>query len=310
VHEIERVAILGAGAMGAVLASRFNAAPGFSTCLIARGERRERLMRTGLTVNEETFYLPVIDPAEARMPVDLILVGLKHHKLPEAVPGLGSLVGPGTTFISVMNGLDSETYIGSLHGMDKVLICISVGIDALRQEGKVTYTTLGKLQFGEADNTQISARFSGRVSRVQAALDRAGIPYETPPDMLRVLWWKFMINVGVNQASAMMRAPYGVFHTSPDARAVMFGLMREVLALAACEGIHLEEQDLAAWDAFLQTLSPQGKTSMLQDIDAGRRTEVEIFAGKAVELGRTHGVPTPMNEMALHIIRTLEDATG
>ncbi len=305
-HEIERIAILGAGAMGAVLASRFNAAPGFSTCLIARGERRDRLMKTGLTVNEETFFLPVIDPAEAQTPADLILVALKHHQLPEAVPGLGDLVGPKTTFISVMNGLDSETYIGSLYGMDKVLICISVGIDALRQEGKVTYTTLGKLQFGEADNTQVS----GRVSRVQSAFHRAGIPHETPTDMLRVLWWKFMINVGVNQASAMMRARYGVFHTSPDARAVMFGLMREVLALAACEGIHLEEQDLAAWDAFLQTLSPQGKTSMLQDIDAGRKTEVEIFAGKAVELGRTHGVPTPMNEMALHIIRTLEGNAG
>ena len=119
-----------------------------------------------------------------------------------------------------------------------------------------------------------------------------------------------MINVGVNQASAMMRAPYGLFHTSSDARAVMFGLMREVLALAACEGIHLEEQDLAVWDAFLQTLSPQGKTSMLQDIDAGRRTEVEIFAGKVVELGRTYGVPTPMNEMALHVIRTLESNAG
>ncbi|MCJ7548661.1 MAG: 2-dehydropantoate 2-reductase [Anaerolineae bacterium] len=305
-HEIERVAILGAGAMGAVLASRFNAAPSFSTCLIARGVRRDRLIETGLTVNRETFFLPVIDPAGAQTPVDLILVGLKHHHLPEAVPGLDRLVGPETIFISVMNGLDSETTIGSLYGRDKVLMCVAVGIDALRQEGKVTYTTLGKLQFGEADNTRIS----DRVARVQSALDRAGIPHETPADMLRVLWWKFMVNVGVNQASAMMRAPYGVFHTEPDARAVMFGLMREVLALAACEGIHLEEPDLAAWDAFLQTLSPQGKTSMLQDIDAGRKTEVEIFAGKAVELGRTHGIPTPMNEMALHVIRTLESTAG
>jgi len=305
-HEIESVAILGAGAMGATLASRVNATPGFSTFLIARGDRRDRLTKTGLTVNGETFFLPVIDPAQAPAPVDLILVGLKHHHLPEAVPGLDRLVGPETIFISVMNGLDSETTIGSLYGRDKVLMCVAVGIDALRQEGKVTYTTLGKLQFGEADNTQIS----DRVARVQSALDHAGIPHETPADMLRVLWWKFMVNVGVNQASAMMRAPYGVFHTSPDARAVMFGLMREVLALAACEGIHLEEPDLAAWDAFLQTLSPQGKTSMLQDIDAGRKTEVEIFAGKAVELGWTHGIPTPMNEMALHVIRTLEINAG
>jgi 2-dehydropantoate 2-reductase len=104
----------------------------------------------------------------------------------------------------------------------------------------------------------------------------------------------------------VMDAPYAVMQTSPDARAVMFGLMREVVTLAERAGVNLHEADIAAWDGFLQTLSPRGKTSMLQDIDAGRKTEVEIFAGKAVELGRAYGIPTPMNEMVLHIIRVLE----
>jgi 2-dehydropantoate 2-reductase len=177
-----------------------------------------------------------------------------------------------------------------------------VGIDALRQDGRVTYTTPGKLYVGEADNRELSPR----VRQVQAALDRAGIAYETPPDMLRMLWWKVMVNVGVNQASAVTRAPYGVFQTSPDARALMFGLMREVIALAAAVGVDLVEDDLDAWDAFLHTLSRTGKTSMLQDIEAGRKTEVEIFAGKMVALGETHGIPTPMNATVLRIIRVLE----
>jgi len=303
---IERVAILGAGAMGSALASRFHVA-GFSTILIGRGERRRRLIETGLTVNGETLRLPVVDPREATQPVDLIVVALKHHHLPDAVPGLGKLVGPETTFISVMNGLDSENYIGGLYGMDKVLYCISVGIDAQRRGDRVIYyTTLGRLQFGEARNEQIGHK----VARVQEALDSADIAHETPVDMMRVLWWKFMVNVGINQASAMTRGTYGVFQTQDDARAVMFGLMREVIALAAAEGIHLDEDDLPAWDAFLQTLSPDGRTSMLQDIEAGRRTEVEIFAGKAVELGQKHGIPVPMNEMALHVIRTLERRAG
>jgi 2-dehydropantoate 2-reductase len=291
--------------MGSVLASRFHAAPNLTASLIAAGERHQRLRESGITVNGETIHLPVIDPAAASTPVDLILVALKHHHLQEAIPGLDKLVGPDTLFISVMNGLDSETYIGSIYGMDKVLYCISVGIDALRQNGQVTYTIVGTLQFGDADNTEIS----DRVLRVQRALDAAGIPYKNPHDMLRALWWKFMINVGINQASAMTRAPYRIFQASPGARAVMFGLMREVLTLAEAEGIHLSEEDLPAWDVILQTLSPDGKTSMLQDIEAGRKTEVEIFAGKAVELGKRHGIPTPMNEMALHVIRTLEEVT-
>jgi 2-dehydropantoate 2-reductase len=302
---IHHVAILGAGAMGSVLASRFHAVPTLTTSLVATGERSHRLRENGITVNGEILHLPVIDPAKAEQPVDLIIVALKHHHMPEALPGLDRLVGLETTFLSVMNGLDSEAYIGSLYGMEKVLYCISVGIDALRQHGEVTYTTVGTLQFGEAENIAISER----VRRVQRALAAAEIPYQTPPDMLRALWWKFMVNVGVNQASAMTRAPYRAFQTSPDARAVMFGLMREVLALAEAEGIHLDEDDLPAWDAFLQTLSPDGKTSMLQDVDAGRKTEVEIFAGKAVELGRTHDIATPMNEMALHVIRVLESQT-
>jgi 2-dehydropantoate 2-reductase len=124
--------------------------------------------------------------------------------------------------------------------------------------------------------------------------------------MVRVLWWKWMINVGVNQASVALGAPYGVFQESEDARALMDSAMREAIALARAAGVDLGEQDIADWHAILATLSPEGKTSMLQDVDAGRKTEVEIFGGKAVELGQQHGIPTPVNQALLHIIRVLE----
>ena len=115
-----------------------------------------------------------------------------------------------------------------------------------------------------------------------------------------------MVNVGMNQASAVMRAPYGVFQSSPDAQALMESLMREVIVLAEAAGVNLEEQDLKNWYAFLNSLSPLGKTSMLQDIEAGRKTEVDIFAGKVVELGKTLAVPTPVNQALLQTIRILE----
>ena len=95
-----------------------------------------------------------------------------------------------------------------------------------------------------------------------------------------------MVNVGMNQASAVMRAPYGVFQTMPEAQALMEALMHEVIVLAEHAGVNLVEQDIADWYGFLNTLSPQGKTSMLQDIEAGRKTEVEIFGGKVVALGK------------------------
>jgi 2-dehydropantoate 2-reductase len=141
---------------------------------------------------------------------------------------------------------------------------------------------------------------------VQQAFDKAGIKYETPPDMIRMLWWKFMVNVGMNQASAVMRAPYGVFQTYPDAQGLMEALMQEVITLAKVKNVNLVEKDIEDWYGFLNILSPQGKTSMLQDIEAGRKTEVEIFGGKMVELGKNHGIPTPVNQTVLQIIRILE----
>jgi 2-dehydropantoate 2-reductase len=301
---IQKVAILGAGAMGAYFAGRFFDTSGFSTVLIATGQRKDRLEKNGLVVNGKSYILPVLDPEETASPADLIIVALKHQHLKDAVAGLNKLVGPDTTFISVMNGLDSEEYIGSIYGMDKVLYTISVAIDAVRQDNRITYSKPGKHYFGQAVNTRND--LSQRVRCVQQAFDRAGIVYETPDDMIRMLWWKFMINVGINQASAVLRAPYGVFQTSADARDLTETLMREVISLAAVMKVNLSEKDIEQWYVFQKTLSPQGKTSMLQDIEAKRKTEVEMFAGKVVELGQTHGVATPVNQAVYRIIRVLE----
>jgi 2-dehydropantoate 2-reductase len=301
-----KIAILGAGAMGSAYAARFAEAPGCTTVLVARGERHDRLAREGLVVNGKPYLLPVVHPEETSAATDLILVALKHHHLPGAVRDLRNLVGARTTILSVMNGLDSEAALGAVYGMDKVLYAVSVGIDAVRHGNRVTYTKPGKLYFGEATN----APPSERVRRVGALLDRAGIAHETPPDMIRTLWWKFMINVGVNQASAAMRAPYGTFQSSKEAQALMEALMRETIALAEAEGVDLSEQDIVAWYGFMNGLSPDGKTSMLQDVEAGRKTEVEMFAGKVVELGGKHGIPTPVNETLLRIIHVLEEQAG
>ncbi len=301
-QKIQKVAILGAGAMGAYFASSFFDAAGFSTVLIAKGHRLDKLKTKGLVVNEKSYAIPVIHPDEATSTVDLIIVALKHHHLEDAVQGLANFVGDSTTIISVMNGLESEEYIGSIYGMDKMLYAVSVAIDALREGNQITYTKPGKHYFGEADNTHLSQR----VLRVQKAFDRAGIVHETPEDMIRMMWWKFMVNVGVNQASAAMRAPFGVFHKSPEAQGLMEALMKEVIALTDVMDVNLTNRDIEEWYTFLNVLSPQGKTSMLQDIEAGRKTEVEIFGEKVVELGKTHGVTTPVNQTVLQIIRVLE----
>jgi 2-dehydropantoate 2-reductase len=127
---------------------------------------------------------------------------------------------------------------------------------------------------------------------------------------MRAMWWKFMINVGVNQASAVLRAPYGVFQASADARALMRSLMTEVVVLAEKAGIDLKEEDIDEWERILASLSPTGKTSMLQDVEAGRKTEVEIFAGKVVSLAAAYGLTAPVNETVRRIIAVIESRSG
>lgn len=303
---IEKVAVVGAGAMGAYFATCFFDHPSFSTALVAEGGRLKKLERDGINVNGKPYRIPVIDPGKADSPVDLLIVAVKHHHLEEAVGNLGKLVGESTLFISVMNGLDSEEIIGSIYGMEKMLYAISLGIDAVRTGNQVNYTTPGVHYFGKIKNATISSK----VRRVQEAFDKAGIRYETPEDMHRWLWWKFMVNVGVNQASAVMRAPYGVFHTNPDAQALMEALMQEVIMLAGVSGVDLSRKDIENWYPVLNRLSAQGKTSMLQDIEANRKTEVELFSGKVIALGKAHDVPTPVNQTIYQIIRVLEQNAG
>ncbi len=300
---IKTVAIVGAGAMGAAYATMFSTAGTFSVFFLASGERYEKLRQQALVVNGKSYAIETMKPEHVKESVDLVLVALKHHHLPNALKDIQAVVGTETTILSVMNGLESEHILGSVCGMDKLVYAIAVGIDAVREENRFSFARPGRIIFGPGPQKDAL----GRVGRLEEALTRAAIPHEVPANIQRVMWWKFMINVGINQASAVLRAAYGVFHSSTNAQALMQMLMQEVITLANKVSIDLSPKDLDEWLAVLATLAPEGKTSMLQDIEAKRKTEVEIFAGRVVAMGLEHGIATPVNQTILHIIKTMEE---
>ena len=298
---IRSIAILGAGAMGGLYASHFAAHGSFDVQFVAAGGRAMRLRDDGLRVNGAWLDFTVADPG-APAPAasaDLVLVAVKHHDMTQALEDCRSIVGEETTFISVMNGLDSEEAIAAAFGVEKVLYCVALGMDAERIGNDVRFRQPGRLVFGEAENSETGAR----VRRVQEALDRAGLAWDTPADMLRALWWKFMVNVGINQASAVMRAPYGVFKSSDPARFLMDALIGEVVELSRYAGVHLDDSDVDRWHQVLANQPDGGKTSMLQDVEAGRRTEVDVFAGKVIALGERYRSATPYNQAVASILR-------
>lgn len=302
---MDKIAIIGAGALGAVYGSILYEMDHGCVCFIASRGRHQRLQNDGIVVNGRHYPIAVTTPEDASH-ADLLIVAVKHHHLDEAIAEMKNAVGPETTILSVMNGIDSEERIAAEYGMDKVIYGLALGIDAVREGSAVTYQNQGRILFGESKNAELTER----VKRIRDLFTRAGIAHVIPPDMVRSLWFKYMINVGANQVSAVLGANYGALRSSSEARELMDSAMREVIAIARVEHVDLREGDIEEWYKVLETLNPAGKTSMLQDVEALRKTEVEMLAGKVIELGRLHGIPTPVNRKLFDELLRIEVSSG
>lgn len=299
---IKNISIIGLGAVGCAYAGMFqNADPG-SLKIIADEGRIERYKKDGFIINGKRYDFDYITPEEECPPADLVVIATKLHGLDEAVKSIKNHVGPDTIILSLLNGIFSEEVVGKEYGMDKILYSFVAGIDSIRVGNKVNFVSTGKIHFGEKDNTSYSAK----VKAVKELFDNVGISYIIRENMIHALWWKFMLNVGLNQASAVLKAPYGVLDKVKEANDLMLSAMKEVVAISKVNGINLNQKDIDDFNSTLKNLYPQGKTSMLQDVEAKRKTEVEMFAGAVCELGKKYGVATPVNEVLYKIIRAME----
>ncbi|TVQ19053.1 MAG: ketopantoate reductase family protein [Spirochaetaceae bacterium] len=309
---IERVCILGAGAVGASIASiiadaRTAAASRDAgadrppeVTLIADGERAQRLRANGIVVNGRHYRLPVTDDAETQ----LIIVAVKSTQLDAALPLLGRAAGRSAIVMSLLNGITSEDAIAAAIGPDRVVPAMILGIDAMGEGDGFRYLNRGTIHYGsDPSRHPVSGEAMDAIAR---CFDAAGLPYSISDDITRTLWWKFMINVGINQASAVLRGEYGLFQRSPHARELMRDAMHEVIELSRVEGTGLTDADIDAWDRTLMGLNPAGRTSMLQDVVAGRPTEVDLFAGTVLEIAARHGIDVPVNRTLYQIIRAIE----
>lgn len=300
--EIKKISLIGLGAIGGTYASRLHDMDPTCLTVIVNQERQARYQTQGFEVRGKRYGFNYVKPEEAVEPADLIIVSVKYHHLQQAIGDIKNHVGENTIILSLMNGISSERCIGEVYGIEKMLYGMVLAIDAERDGSRVTYADTATIYFGEADNS----RLSPKAEAVKALFDRAGIQYIIPTDMLYTLWWKFMFNVGINQTSAVLKAPYSVFQQIEEAEAFLRTAMGEVLVLAQKEGIPLTADSIDEFVNLVKRQSPESKTSMLQDIEAGRKTEVEMLAGTVCELGKKHEVATPINEMLFYMIKTIE----
>ncbi|MCL2736228.1 MAG: ketopantoate reductase family protein [Propionibacteriaceae bacterium] len=299
-----RISIIGLGAMGASYAAKLHGVPDTQIRVIASGERAERLRRDGVIVNGVRHDFEVVSPDQDLPAADLVIVGVKYTGFVQALEDIRHHMGDQTIVLSLLNGITSEAEIAAAYPTCHPLLSITFGVDAVRHGQEVTYSSLGIMEFGEASNT---SDLSWQAQWVARLFDAAGLAYEIPPDMTKRLWWKFMINTGVNQVTAVLECPYAVVQDSRSpAHDLMIAAQREVVAVAQARGIRLDETDIDAWITVLNALGPRQYTSMAQDVLAHRPTEAEIFSGAMRRMGDEEGVPVPVNTCLHQILLAKE----
>ena len=300
---IKKVSIIGTGAIGATFASTIHDHIGNDLRIIASGERYDRYKKDGFIINGKTYNFNYVKPEETVEKADLILIAVKYHHLDQVNKDIQKHVGENTIILSLLNGINSEEIIAKYYNVEQILYSLVFKVDATRDGNNIKHSLPGTIAFGEEQNDV----YSEKVEKVKAFFDAAGVNYEIPKDMIKKMWWKFMVNVGINQSSAILKAPYGVFQSSDEALELLKDTMREVIILANVLGIDLEEPDMDIFIDLLLNLSKEGKTSMLQDVLAKRKTEVEMFAKVVIELGNEHNLKLPINDMMYKMIKVIED---
>ncbi len=299
--KIQSVAVLGAGAVGSYVIWGLSHKKDIRLGVIAEGERADRLKKGGCRINDEVYRPEVWSPQEAE-DVDLLIVSLKYGSLPEALESIKTIVGEHTTVMSLMNGVDSEELIAEQVGDDRVLRSL-IKVASHKEENGYYFnpeTTLGII-FGE-----LAAPFdSERVQAIESLFADTGIHFRSTEFIREEIWGKFRLNVCNNLPQAILGAGVGCYSDSTHMKAISDGLRRELEQIALAKGIDMSK--MAGTSGRGSAVPASARYSTLQDLDAGRHTEIDMFSGALMRMGEELGIPTPYNEYTYHMIKALEE---
>ena len=302
-----RFLVAGAGAIGAYIGARLSKA-GFDVTLYARGPHLLAMQENGVQVrSSETDFVArptIASSLEDVGFVDVVLLGVKAHSLPQLAPQLRPVLAAETTVISAQNGIPwwyFQGFGGDWDGMRLESIdpdgVISSAIETRRVLGAIVYfsteiATPGVIQHIEGNRISVGepdGRRSDRSRRIAEALIASGLRCPVTTRIRHEIWVKLLGNASLNPLSALTRATLGEMVRDPGVRSVIRNIMREVEEVSHKLGMQLPvsvEQRMEGAEKVAQH-----KTSMLQDIEAGRSTELEALVGAVVELGERLGLP-------------------
>lgn len=298
--EIKKVAIIGAGAIGSYFIAGLSDKLGENLCIVAEGERNQRLDRDGIVVNGKRFSLNVRTPEEA-VGADLLIVSVKYGALQDSIAMIEKMADDHTIVMSPLNGVDSEEIIGKRIGMEHMVFSL-MKIAAQRVGNEITYNpdvTLG-IFFGEKDGSK-----SERILAIQDLLEGSDVHYHISDHIEQDIWYKYAQNISKNLPQAIINCGFGAYETSEHVAYISRQMQQEVINIAAAKGIDISDGNNPL--VTNKNISPVARFSTLQDLDAKRTTEIEMFSGSLVRMGKELGVDTPFNDFAYHAIKALEE---
>lgn len=298
--KIRKVALIGAGAVGSYVIWGLDGVKDVTLSVIAQGARRERLAREGVAINEKRYPVRALEPAEAG-PQDLVFVATKYGGLEDAVAMLPPLVGPDTMVLSLLNGVDSEDRIARAIGEEHVVPAL-IRIASRRTEAGICFDPADPVNCISFGLPEAGAENGRKLEALSAFLSETPLCWELSQDIIAEIWLKFASNVANNLPQAIIGAPATLYLRSEHGRILAQRLWSEVAAVAALRGIRLAEK------AFIFPGQHTGaKYSTLQDLEAGRHTEIEMFAGQVLRMAAEAGIAAPYCEYTYHAIKALEE---
>jgi 2-dehydropantoate 2-reductase len=317
-----RICVFGAGAIGGLVAARL-AALGEDVTVVARGAHLEALRARGLRLVEEgretVATVRAIGRTAEAGPQDLVVLGMKAHQLPPVVGEVGALVGRDTVILTAQNGIpwwyferhggpyagrrlesvDPGGIVARTLDVGRVIGSVVYPAAELAEPGVVRHVEGDRLSVGELDGTDTE-----RVRALAALLRRAGFRARVASDLRSELWVKLWGNLSFNPVSALTHATLAEICGAPPTRELATAMMREAQAVAERLGIRFGisiEKRIAGAEGV-----GAHRTSMLQDVEAGRPTELDALLGAVVELGRIAGISTPHLDAVYALASLLE----
>jgi 2-dehydropantoate 2-reductase len=311
-----KIGIVGPGALGCLYAGLLALAGHDVRLLGRRAEQAEAINRDGIVVERdgEVRRAPVragTDPA-ALGPVDLAIVLVKATDTAEAAQSLPVLLAPDAPALSLQNGLGNIEALTEVLGAERVLGGASsqgattLGVGQIRHAG-FGPTSLAEATGAEARGAEATGGFSERAEQIAAMLDAAGLNARAYADSRPLIWGKLIANAAINPLGALLNCPNGQTVERPSAKRLFVELAQEAGAVAAALRVELPFKDPAAHAESIARLTFHNRNSMLQDIENGRRTEIDAINGAIARLGFEHGVQTPTNRRIALLIHALEE---